>query len=247
MALYLTLQHSEAPPLSDFFASFCPRPRGLAPSTRIVTLPCTAQIPAGTVVACSTRLHQTSSIDMVRLVVACIHHDAHDSTVSLLLHPTRQFHFCGSCSHAANKPPNCNQLSPTSDMADVSPSSSRCITTSTSTTQTSTVFLIVWMVGTWRCTATGTSTIRSTIHFVLRSWGNDLDHSLFLPRLVVRRRGQSAPGINRTTSATSSMTWRTYSIVTCAFPFGRNHRKSPFLRTSINFFLCLITRVPEHS
>ena len=54
---------------------------------------------------------------------------------------------CGSCSHAANKPQNCNQLSRTSDMADVSPSSKnrtcplhhigacRCITTSTSTTQ----------------------------------------------------------------------------------------------------------------
>ena len=33
------------------------------------------QIPAGTVVACSTGFHQTSSIDTVHLTLACIHHD----------------------------------------------------------------------------------------------------------------------------------------------------------------------------
>ena len=69
------------------------------------------------------------------------------------LYPTRQFHSCGSCSHAANKPQNCNQLSHTSDMADVPPSSNnracplhhigtcRCITTSTSTTQSKTALV----------------------------------------------------------------------------------------------------------
>ena len=46
-----------------------------------VALRCTAQIPAGTVVACSTRLHQTSSIDTIRLVVACTPHDVHASPV----------------------------------------------------------------------------------------------------------------------------------------------------------------------
>ena len=49
-----------------------------------VTLLCTAEIPAGTVVACSTRLHQTSSIDTIHLVMACIHHDVDDPTVRCL-------------------------------------------------------------------------------------------------------------------------------------------------------------------
>ena len=83
LALHLTLRHSEAPSPTRTFS----RPLAVdIPWTRavysgFVTLLCTAQIPAGTVVACSTRLHQTSSIDMIRLVVACIRHDAHDSTV----------------------------------------------------------------------------------------------------------------------------------------------------------------------
>ena len=51
------------------------------PSTRIAS-PCFARprFQVG-LVACSTGLHQTSSIDMIRVVVACIHHDVLDSTV----------------------------------------------------------------------------------------------------------------------------------------------------------------------
>ena len=50
----------------------------LTPWTRAVYSDCatlfhTAQIPAGTVVACSTGFRQTSSINTVHLVMACIH------------------------------------------------------------------------------------------------------------------------------------------------------------------------------
>ena len=50
------------------------------------------------------------------------------------------------------------------------------------------------MIGTWRCIATtGTSTIRSMIRSERRSWGVIWTTSDFLPRPVVRGRGQSAP------------------------------------------------------
>ena len=72
----LCLLHSEAPLLGLLHVLLPLDPRGLAPSTRNrVTLFHTAQIPAGTVVACSTGFHQTSSINTVRLVMACIHHN----------------------------------------------------------------------------------------------------------------------------------------------------------------------------
>ena len=103
LALYLTLLHSQALLLFGLLHVLLPS----TPWTRAIYSDCatllgTAQIPAGTVVACSTRLHQTSSIDMIRLVVACIHHDVHDSTVRC----------CASFNCASMRHPQ-NQLRPT--------------------------------------------------------------------------------------------------------------------------------------
>ena len=38
----------------------------------------------------------------------------------------------------------------------------------------------------------------------------------------------------------------TYSIVTCVLPSGRNHRRSPFLRASVNFFPDVLTSSVSH-
>ena len=50
------------------------------------------------------------------------------------------------------------------------------------------------MVGTWRCIATGTTTIRSMIRSETRCWEWSGPLPLFLPRPVVRGRGHSLHG-----------------------------------------------------
>ena len=75
MALYLTLLHYEAPPLVGLLQ------RGLVPSARIVSPSIARPRFRWDCRRVLTGLHQTSSIDMIRLIVACIHHDTHDSTV----------------------------------------------------------------------------------------------------------------------------------------------------------------------
>ena len=166
-----------------------------------VTLLCTTQIPAGTVVACSTGLHQTSSIDTIRPVVACIHHDVHDSTArcfasfncASMRHPLNQLgpnpksflKLCTLCVfretvllHPTRQLLKCCEQASKLQSSLSHFGTCRCITTGTSTTQsrnctcgTTTVFCTIWMIGAWRCITTGTSTIRSTIRFEIRSWG----------------------------------------------------------------------------
>ena len=82
LTFYLTLLHSEAPSLSDSFTSSCPRARGLVPPTRIVS-PCFARtrFQLGLSSRAPQALNQTSSINTIHPVMACIHHAVNDSTV----------------------------------------------------------------------------------------------------------------------------------------------------------------------
>ena len=154
------------------------------------------------------------------------------------MHPTRQLHSCrshgrswgcpkncGSCSHAANKRPNCTYLSHTSDMADVSPSSNNRAYPlhHNKHVHHSVKELHLWNLHCllnclddrysalhhhWHIDDSVDDTLRHTLLV------NDLDHfHYFLPRPVVRGSGQSAPRcaaeraptrINRTTNFSST-------------------------------------------
>ena len=72
--LALCLLHSEAPTLGLLHVLLPLTPWTRTIHSDYVTLLCTAQIPAGTVVACSTGFHQTSSINTVRLVISWTHY-----------------------------------------------------------------------------------------------------------------------------------------------------------------------------
>ena len=177
---------------------------------------------------------------MIRLVVACIHHDAHDSTVrcfaSLNCACCSRFNFC-KCVNAASSLDQIRRhfssfarseklfsriqlgsftpdevidpgtvprtavlahmlrtslktaiicLAPQTWLMCLLRQTTRrvlfialaLVATSTSNTQsrnctcgTSTVFCTVWVIGSWRCIATGAWTILSMMRFETRSWG----------------------------------------------------------------------------
>ena len=104
-----TSPHLEAP-ASGLLLS-CPRLCGPTPSTRSVSSCLTTQIPAETVVAWSTVLRQTSSIDTIHLLVARIHHDVlHTTQLWGVSHRTtvRVAHAILQAEHVMSCPEKCS-------------------------------------------------------------------------------------------------------------------------------------------
>ena len=114
----------------------------------------------------------------------------------------------------------------------------------------------VWKVGTWRCVFACTSTVRSLIRDTLLEndqdsctvhdqWYGSVDN-LFHGALLDTLLWNQSHNFNDLL-----FDLRANSIVACVSRSGRNYRRLPFLRKSINFFqtfchrVCILTRVPD--